>query len=133
VLVEDITNRSDSEREEDNAETAKAGTSAIQQTLKAQYTMDITLPYLLDEVVTGDDMLEKVPKLRYSDHYVRDVTKFPDLAEETYFENIGEIGPLGKPIMDPAQWITGLYNSEIMNFLDITHFRGSKNVGLYVK
>jgi hypothetical protein len=90
--------------------------------------MDITLPYLPDAVVTVDDMLGKVPKLRYSDHDVRDVTKFPDLAEETYLTNTGEIGPLGKPIMEPTQWITGLYNSGIMNLLDIPHFGHGKNV-----
>jgi hypothetical protein len=55
------------------------------------------------------------------------------LAEETYLKNIREIGPLGKPIMELAQWITGLYNSDIMNLLDIQHFKHNKNVELYVK
>jgi hypothetical protein len=41
-----------------------------------------------------EDMLGKVPKLRYYDHDVRDATKFPDLEEETYLEDMGEIGPL---------------------------------------
>jgi hypothetical protein len=59
--------------------------------------------------------------------------KFPDLAQETYLEDTGEIGPLGRPILEPAQWITGLYNSGIMNLLDIPHFRHGKNVGLCVK
>ena len=63
---------------------------------------NITLPYLQDAVVTVDDMLGKVPKLRYSYNYVRDATKFPDLSKETYLENIGEIEPLGKPIMELA-------------------------------
>jgi hypothetical protein len=80
-----------------------------------------------------EDMLKKVPKLRYSDHDVCDAKKFPDLAEEAYLVNTGEIGPLGKPIMEPTQWITGLYNSGIMNLLDIPHFGCGKNVGLYVK
>jgi hypothetical protein len=44
----------------------------------------------------------KVPKLRYSDGDVCDATKFPELDEEAYLVKIGEIGPLGKPIMDPA-------------------------------
>jgi hypothetical protein len=42
--------------------------------------MDITLPYLLDAVITVDDMLGKVPKLRYVDHDVCDAAKFPELA-----------------------------------------------------
>jgi hypothetical protein len=97
VLVEDITNRPDSEREEEDAETTEAGPSAVGKKRKVQDATNITLPYLPDAVVTVDDMLGKVPKLRYSDHDVCDVTKFPDLAEETYLENTGEIGPLGKP------------------------------------
>jgi hypothetical protein len=84
-------------------------------------------------VVTVDDMLGKVPKLGYSDHDLCDVTKFPDFPEETYLENTGEIGPLGKSIMGPTQWITGLYNSDIMNLLNIPHFKYGKNVRLYVK
>jgi len=63
--------------------------------------MDITLPYLLDVVVIMDDMLGKLPKLRYSDHDVRNVTKFPDLVEGNYLANTGEIGLLGKLIMEP--------------------------------
>jgi hypothetical protein len=70
--------------------------------------MDIALPYLLDEVITVDDMLGNIPKLRYSDHDVRDVTKFIDFAEESYLSNTGEIGPLDKPIMETVHWLMGL-------------------------
>jgi hypothetical protein len=84
-------------------------------------------------VVIVEDMLVKLPKLRYLDHDVRDTMKFPYLAEEVYLANIGEIVPLGKPIMEPAQWITGFYNSGIMNLLEIPHFKHGKNFGLYVK
>jgi hypothetical protein len=61
---------------------------------------------------------------------VHDTTQFPDLAKEAYLANTGEIGPLGKLIMELAQWIAGLYNSGIMNLLDIPHFGRSKNFGL---
>jgi hypothetical protein len=37
-----------------------------------QDAMEITLPYLPDAVIVVDDMLGKVPKLRYVDHDVRD-------------------------------------------------------------
>jgi hypothetical protein len=47
--------------------------------------------------------------------------------------NTGEIGPLGRPVLEPAQWIKGLYNSGIMNLLDIPHFGRGKNVGLCIK
>jgi hypothetical protein len=84
-------------------------------------------------MVTVEDMLGKVPKLRYFDHDVRYTSKFPKLAEETYLEETGEMGPLGRPILEPMQWITRLYNSGIMNLLDIFHLRFSNNVGLCVK
>jgi hypothetical protein len=84
-------------------------------------------------MVTVDDMLKKVLKLRFSKHNVFDATKFPYLVEESYLENRWEIGPLGKPIAKLVQWITGLYNSRIMNLLDISHFARSKNLGLCIK
>jgi hypothetical protein len=84
-------------------------------------------------VVTVEDMLVKVPKLRYLDQDVCDTMKFPYLAEEAYLANIGEIVPLGKPIMEPAQWIIGLYNSGVMNLMDISHFEHGKNFRLSVK
>jgi hypothetical protein len=72
--------------------------------------MDITLPYIPDALVIVDDMLGKLPKLRYSDDDVHDAVEFLDLAEDNYLKNTGEIGPLGKPIMDLVQWIMRLYN-----------------------
>jgi hypothetical protein len=56
-----------------------------------------------------------------------------DFAEDTYLINTGGIRPLGKPIIDPMQCITKLYNSVIMILLDIPHFRRAKNVRLCVK
>jgi hypothetical protein len=64
---------------------------------------------------------------------VCDATKFPDFTKESYLINMGEIGPLGKPILEPGQWITRLYNSHIMNLLDIPYFGCGKNVRIYVK
>jgi hypothetical protein len=95
--------------------------------------MEITLPFIPDVVPTVNDMLGKVPKLRYAYHDVHDMAKFPELAEENYLINIGDIGPLGILVLEPTQWITGLYNSGIMNLLDIAHSRCGKNVSLCVK
>jgi hypothetical protein len=47
-------------------------------------------------------MMGKVPKIRYVDHDVHNVAKFPDLAEETYLIKTMEVGPLDKPIVEPA-------------------------------
>jgi hypothetical protein len=51
--------------------------------------MDVTLPYIPDAVITMDDMLGKVPKIRYTDDDVRNAAKFLDLAKETYLINTG--------------------------------------------
>jgi hypothetical protein len=64
--------------------------------------MDITLPYIPNAVIYANDMLGKVPNMRHVDHDVHDEEKFLDLAEENYLINTGEIGPLGKPILELA-------------------------------
>jgi hypothetical protein len=61
--------------------------------------MEITLPFLLDTVIIVDDMLVKVPKLRYIDHDVHDVTKFLELAMDNYLIKTRVIGPPEKPII----------------------------------
>jgi hypothetical protein len=71
VLVEDITNQPKSEGEEDDTET-RSRPIYIGKKIKVQDAAKITLPYLPDAVVTVEDMLGKVPKLRYSDHDVCD-------------------------------------------------------------
>jgi hypothetical protein len=100
---------------------------------KAQTAIEISLPHLPDAVIAVEYMLGKVSKLKYVDHNVIDTTKFLDFAKEVYLENRGEVGPLGKPILEPTQWITGLYSSGIMNLFDIPHFGHGKNMGLCVK
>jgi hypothetical protein len=95
--------------------------------------MEITLPFLLDTVITTNDILGKVPKMRYVDHDMHDATKFPKLVKENYLINMTEIGPLGRPMIEPVQWIMRLYNSGIMNLLGIPHFGNGKNVSLCVK
>jgi hypothetical protein len=49
-----------------------------------------------------EEMLGKVPKIRYTYHDVHDTTKITDFPEEAYLEDTREIGPLGKPIMEPT-------------------------------
>jgi hypothetical protein len=95
--------------------------------------MDITLPYIRDAIIYVDDMPGKVPNMRYVDHDVHSEEKFVELAEENYLINTREIGHLGKPILELTQWITRLYNSGILNLLDIPHFGCCKNVRLSVK
>jgi hypothetical protein len=93
VLVEDITDQPKSGREEEDADATEVGTSVMGQKRKKRDAMEITIPYLLDTVITLDGMLGKVPRLRYADHDVQDAAKFPALAEKNYLINTGEIGP----------------------------------------
>jgi hypothetical protein len=47
-------------------------------------------------------------------------------------ESLGT-GPLGDPILQPKQWVTGLENIGILNLLEIPHFRWGKDVNKCVK
>jgi hypothetical protein len=77
VLVEDITDWSESAGEEEGTEAAEADTSTAGKKRKTPDNMEIILPFLPDTVPTIDDMLGKVPRLRYADHDVRYMAKFP--------------------------------------------------------
>jgi hypothetical protein len=59
------------------------------QKRKAPSVVEITLPHLPDVVVVVEDMLGKVPKLKYADHDITDTKKFPDFVQEVYLENRG--------------------------------------------
>jgi len=69
--------------------------------------------------------------LKYFDHDVSDATKFPDLATQSYLESRGE-DPSGMPLLEPAKWIIGLYNTGIMNLLYILHFGRRKYINACV-
>jgi hypothetical protein len=43
------------------------------------------------------------------------------------------VSATGVPILEPKQWITGLYNTCIMNLLEIPHFGRGKDVNNCVK
>jgi hypothetical protein len=77
-------------------------------------------------------MLGFVNKMKYDDHGVADMGKFPEFTQQVYMEIKGE-GPLEDLILGPKQWIAGLYNTGIMNVLEIPHFRRGKDVNECVK
>jgi hypothetical protein len=47
-------------------------------------------------------MLGKVSKTKYVDHDISHRVKFPEFMQEAYLEDMEEVGPLGKPIMEPT-------------------------------
>jgi hypothetical protein len=55
-------------------------------------------------------MLGFVNKINYDDHDVVYMGNFPEFVKKVYMESKGE-GPAGDPILEPKQWIRGLYNT----------------------
>jgi hypothetical protein len=77
-------------------------------------------------------MVSGVNAIKYSDHEVTYVSKFLDMTPQNYLERRGE-GSLGMPLLEPTQWILGIYNIDIMNLLDFPHFGWGNNINAYVK
>jgi len=92
----------------------------------------IVMPKIPKGVKANDRMVGGVYALKYSDHDVADTVKFPDLAPLNFLERGGG-SPLGAPLLEHAQWILGLYNTDIMNLLDIPHFMRGKHINGCVK
>ena len=90
------------------------------------------MPKIPKGVKTDNNMVRGVDRLKYSKHDVFDAINFPDLAAQSYLERRGE-GPSGVPLLEPVQWILGLYNTDIMNLLDIPHFGHGKHINKCVK
>jgi hypothetical protein len=51
---------------------------------------------------------------------------------QVYLENRG-VSVIGVPIMEPKQWIQGIYNTCIMKLLEIPHFGRGKDVNNCIK
>jgi hypothetical protein len=51
-------------------------------TTHTQQQVELSVPHIPDSVIVVEDMLGFVPKLRYTDHDVTEVEKFPELAQE---------------------------------------------------
>ena len=70
------------------------------RTPRKQKELTLSLPQIPDGVKVVSDMLGYVNKLKYVDHDVENIGKFPDFAQQVYMESIGE-GPSGDPILEP--------------------------------
>jgi hypothetical protein len=102
------------------------------RTPSKQKELTLSLSQIPEGVKVVGDMLGCVNKLKYVDHDVADMGKFPEFVQQVYMESKGE-GPSGDPILEPKQWIAGLYNTRIMNLLEIPHFGRGKYVNACVK
>jgi hypothetical protein len=97
-----------------------------------QAELVIMMPKIPEGVKVEDEMVGGVDTIKYSNHDVADAVKFLDLVPQNYLESRGE-GPSGVPLLEPVQWILGLYNMGIMNLLDIPHFGCGKHINGCVK
>jgi len=79
-----------------------------------------------------DEMIGGVNTIKYSYHDIANIVKFLDLAQHNYMESRGE-GPSRTPLLEPTQWILGLYNIGIMKLLYIPHFGHGKHINGCVK
>jgi hypothetical protein len=66
---------------------------------QAEGTM--VLPKLTNGVWVNDDIVSGVTSIKYFDHDVVDVTKFPDFASQFYLERRG-VGSSGMPLIEPV-------------------------------
>jgi hypothetical protein len=88
---------------------------------------EIVMPKILEGVKVDEDMVGGIETIKYFDHDVVDTVKFSYLVQHNYMESRRE-GPLGMPLLESVQWILGLYNTGIMNLLDIPHFGHGKHI-----
>jgi hypothetical protein len=80
------------------------------KTLSKQKELPLSLSQILEGVKILDDMLGFVNKIKYDDHDFPYMGKFPKFVKHIYMESKGE-GPSRDPILEPKQWIAGLYNT----------------------
>jgi hypothetical protein len=115
-----------------NMPTKRKGKQPIQRSPHKHPEVSIVLPCIPEGVQATAGLLGCIDKLRYADHDVSDTGKFPEFMQQVYMEILGT-GPLGDPVLQPKQWIAGLFNTGIMNFLEIPHFGRGKYVNNCIK
>jgi hypothetical protein len=76
---------------------AEISAQGIQHT---QAELEIIMPKILERVKENDEMVGGVNTMKYSDHDVAYIIKFPDLMQHNYMESKGE-GPSGMPLLEP--------------------------------
>ena len=77
-------------------------------------------------------MLGYVDNLCYANHDVKGTDKFPEFVQHVYMEIKG-VSVTRIPILEPKQSIKVLYNTGIMNLLEIPHFSCSLEINACVK
>jgi hypothetical protein len=83
-------------------------------------------------VTTLPNILGCVEKLRYANHDVENRDKFYEFEPQVYMDSKG-ISEERVPILEPKKLIIGLYNTRIMNLLEIPHFGQGKDVNNCIK
>jgi hypothetical protein len=105
----------------------RKGKHPITWSLRKNPDTAIILPRIPEGVQFPPTLLGCVKKLKYLNHDVVDVGKFPEFVQQFYMENIGTY-PFGDPMMQPNKWAAGLANTGILKFVEIPHFGRGKEV-----
>jgi len=131
VQVEYVIGKPKSDMEEEEESHQEVGTSTatenkrgkqpIQRSLRKKEEVAITLPCIQEGVTILPNILGCVEKLRYAYHDGTNRDKFHEFEPHVYMERKW-ISVIGVPILEPKWWITCLYNTGIMNLLEIPHF-----------
>lgn len=96
-----------------------------------QLSYEIITKIVSPGVEIKGDFLGQLNNLKYADHDVRDIAKFPDFSKQNYMDLKPQLG--GIVLYEEYNWALGLKESTILNFLDITHFGRNLKVNAYVK
>jgi hypothetical protein len=82
-------------------------------------------PDIPDGFIEDEDMLGRVPQLKYANHDITDMTKFHEIFPHHYLE-LRTYLEMNQSIPLPKVWPRGLERVGILNMFDIPHF-GQRN------
>jgi len=65
----------------------------------------LIFPRMQDGVQVKPNLLGHIEKLKYSNHDVADIDKFPEFTNKVYLQTVG-VNAVGESIDQPLQWAT---------------------------
>jgi hypothetical protein len=59
--------------------------------------------------------------IKYLDHDVTDIDKFPEFVKRVYLQTV-VLDAFGQSVNQPLQWVAGLEKTGILGLLELPHF-----------
>jgi hypothetical protein len=84
------------------------------------------------KVTIKGDMLGAIGNLRYSDHDLTDLKKFPELAPHNYLHMGMNVRSLVITV-EVQEWVTVLHQIWILNMMEIPHVGKSVEINICIK